>query len=270
MLRALTNRTDEANRLWAVAVRRHPDIPKLTGLFFLEYFRRLGRKLPWRNTKDPYFILIAEMMLQKTHSRVVPSVWNAFVTRWPTPEGLARARLASIESVLRPLGLKKRAAWLRSLAKAVVKIGGGEVPRAYASLVALPGVGKYTANSVLCQAFGLNVAMVDVNAARVYCRVYGVRMKTDRQALLFGEMAANAAIQHASAREVNLGVFDLAQAICRTNPECPKCPLSASCEYGISVLRQLSPGLPKKSQREFAGRLSPEGRHHMTIQAFPR
>lgn len=232
MLQARTSLTREAATLWQKSLSSHPDLPRRTGGFFAQYFRMYGRVLPWRRTRNPYLVLLAEIMLQKTHSRVVPETWAEFSKRWSTPRKLSLATLRSLRSILRPLGLKKRAAWLRSLAISVTRKTGGEIPRAYEDLVALLGVGKYTANSVLCQAFGESVAMVDVNAARVYSRIYGIGFKTDRQALAFGEMAARAALHYAPAREVNLGVFDFAQALCQVDPKCPVCPLRTVCEFG--------------------------------------
>ncbi len=236
---ASTNRTGEAADLWERCYHVHLDLPKLTASFFSEYFRTHGRDLPWRKTRNPYFILLAELMLQKTHNRVVPRVWAEFIRRWPTPQRLARARLTTLERVLHPLGLRKRAAWLRDLGKEIVSRGSGILKR-FDGLISLRGVGRYCASAVLCQAFGETVPMVDVNAARVYCRLYGAQMRTARQALLFAEQAATETIRHGSARRINLGLLDFAQAICAANPKCPTCPLLDSCVYGSLHLKEPS------------------------------
>lgn len=260
MIKATTTSTAEAHLLWQRAFAARPELPKISGRFLARYFLHAARDLPWRKVEDPFLILLAEVMLQKTHSRVVSRVWSDLIERWPTPRRLSRARLTSLERVAQPLGILKRAARLRDLARMIVKLG-PDAFSDYSKLRELPGVGKYTANAVLCQAFNRTVTMVDVNAARVNCRLYGVQAKTLRQALLFSELAADAAIRYAPAREVNLGVFDFAHAICRTTPLCPTCPMISFCEFGKlrrmggrpSLVRLASGGVRAKQAGPYRG-----------------
>jgi len=238
---ARTNKTTESVALWDRSVTLRPELPRLTGKFFAAYFRYCGRSFPWRDSHRPFRLLVAEILLQKTHRRVVARVWEEIFSRWPTPRLIVAAGPSSIQAVMKPLGIAKRSKRLRDLAKAICQRG-GRTPKKLSELTALPGVGNYTAASVLCQAFGKQISMIDVNAGRVYTRLYGVEAKTLRQKLAFAELAANAAITFADAREINLGVLDFSDAVCRSSPLCAQCPLLNLCAFGKKLKSERSAG----------------------------
>ncbi len=110
------------------------------------------RAFPWRETSDPFRILVAEVLLQRSRGKTVAAVYEELFRRWPDAHALSRARTPSIASVIRPLGLVKRAETLRSLAAEVVRLGG--VPDTLDGLLALPGVGRYAASATLAVGFG--------------------------------------------------------------------------------------------------------------------
>jgi A/G-specific adenine glycosylase len=235
LLAATSTSTAEADGAWDVLHGRSPHLASELAEVLAGFYIKSGRtELPWRQSRDPYEILVAEFMLQKTHHRVVPAVWSEFLRRWPRVENLARAREASIELVLLPLGLPRRAQQLRAMAK-VVCANGGCFPRTRAELLALPGVGPYTAAAVLSQCFGQATPMIDANAARVYCRAYGFRPLTLRQAQRFAERVAHEVLCCLDPRSANLAILDFAHAVCRLSPLCNECNLRFECAIGRAV-----------------------------------
>jgi A/G-specific adenine glycosylase len=167
----------------------------------LAWFSRNGRDLPWRRTRDPYAILVSEVMLQQTQvSRVVPR-YLGWLERWPTVESLAAASPAEVIRAWQGLGYNRRALNLHRAARVVAEHGWP------GDLTALPGVGPYTAAAIACFAFGRPVLPVDVNVGRVLERTGG----------RFGPEAAQA-------------LFDLGATVCLARvPRCPACPLAADC-----------------------------------------
>lgn len=167
----------------------------------LAWYSRSGRDLPWRRTRDPYAILVSEVMLQQTQvERVIPR-WHAWLERWPTVESLAAAPAAEVIVAWQGLGYNRRALNLHRAARHVAEHGW---PR---DLTGLPGVGPYTAAAVGNFAFGRDVLPVDVNVARVQ----------ERTRETFDASCAQA-------------LFDLGATICLARiPRCGECPLSREC-----------------------------------------
>jgi A/G-specific adenine glycosylase len=167
----------------------------------LDWFAANARELPWRRTRDPYAILVSEVMLQQTQaSRVVPR-YLAWLSRWPTVEALAAAPTAEAIREWQGLGYNRRALNLQRAARQVAQHGWPE------DLTELPGVGRYTADAVACFALGRAVLPVDVNVRRIQERT-------------------GAAFDHASAQ----ALMDLGATICIARvPRCTECPLAEAC-----------------------------------------
>ena len=167
----------------------------------LAWSSRNGRDLPWRHTRDPYAILVSEVMLQQTQvERVVPR-WERWLARWPTADTLARAPAAEAIREWQGLGYNRRALALHRAANHVAAHGWPD------DLTELPGVGRYTADAVACFAFGRAVLPVDVNVRRV----------SERTGLTFSPAAAQA-------------LMDLGATVCLARvPRCGVCPLAESC-----------------------------------------
>ena len=196
----------------------------------LAWGRANRRSFPWRETDDPWRVLVAEVLLQRSRGKTVARVYEALFRRWPDARALSRARESSIAAVIRPLGLLRRAASLRAMAREVDARGG--VPRTAEDLLALPGVGRYAANATLAVAFGVRAPVVDGVTARVYRRYLG--MASDLPASADGDLwaAAEAASPRSGVREWNWAVLDLAAEVCLpARPRCPECPLMRRCAY---------------------------------------
>ena len=170
------------------------------------------RSFPWRETDDPFRILIAEVLLQRSRGKTVATVYDRLFERWPTPDTLSRARVNSIASVIRPLGLVRRAATLKDLARAVVERG--SVPDSIHELMDLPGVGRYAASATIAVAFGQRAPVVDGVSARVYRRYFG--LEAVAPAASDGQLweLVSEATPPRRTREWNWAVLDLAASVC--------------------------------------------------------
>jgi A/G-specific adenine glycosylase len=165
------------------------------------WFELSGRALPWRETSDPYAILVSEVMAQQTQvDRVVPR-WRAWLERWPTVDSLAAAPTADVIREWQGLGYNRRALSLHRAAQHVAAHGWPD------DLTELPGVGRYTADAVACFALGRDVLPVDVNVRRV----------SERTGHTFGSACAQA-------------LMDLGATVCLARiPRCDACPLATVC-----------------------------------------
>lgn len=187
------------------------------------------RDLPWRAVRDPWQVLVAEVMLQQTQAeRVVPK-WHAFLAEYPTPTACAGAPLGEVLRLWQGLGYPRRARNLQSAAVVVRDIHGGHVPACLDDLLALPGVGPYTARAVLAFAFEHDVAVVDTNIARVLARVVGRRL-TARQV----QAAADELVPAGEGWWWNQALMDVGATRCRPEPRCEGCPLAASCQWNLA------------------------------------
>ena len=214
----------------------------------LRWYRRAARDLPWRWTRDPYAILVSEIMLQQTQVvRVIPK-YRAFLKRFPTLASLAAAPLADVLRVWSGLGYNGRARRLWECARSAVAQHGGRLPRDAAALALLPGIGRYTAGAIASFAFGERVAAVDTNVRRVLGRaIDGADDVGDRRAWELAELA----LPKNAAGEWNQAVMDVGALFCRPVPKCSVCPARAVCR-GRSLARIDRLRTPPKQPR-FAG-----------------
>jgi A/G-specific adenine glycosylase len=138
----------------------------------LRWFAAHGRDLPWRRTRDPYQVLVSEIMLQQTQVDRVRPKYEAWVARWPTLEALAAAPLEEVCAEWRPLGYNVRPVRLHSIACEAVVRYGGRLPEDRQALLGMRGIGRYTAGAVLAFAFRRDAGVLDTNVLRVLHRVY--------------------------------------------------------------------------------------------------
>lgn len=194
----------------------------------LAWYRSDARPLPWRTTRDPYRILVSEVMLQQTQAERVEPVYEAFLHRFPDVGSLASASLAAVVQAWAGLGYNRRARNLHQAARAIMRLHGGRVPDDLAALRALPGVGEYTARAVLAFAFGRDAAPVDVNVARVLARAAagGPQSRTQMQHLADELLPAGEPATWTAA------LMDLGARYCTArSPRCGACPVAAVCAW---------------------------------------
>lgn len=199
----------------------------------LEWHKNNNRNyLFWRKTRNAYYILVAEMMLQKTTVKQVQGLIKEFLNRFPTPKALASASQEEIKEVITPLGMEhKRAVRYKNWAEIVVQKYGGQIPRSEEELLSLPGVGQYIANAVLCLAFGKEAPLADTNIVRILARTFDVksekaRARTDKKFWDFVERIT----PRGKSREVNIALLDHGASLCTPkNPKCSVCPVNDIC-----------------------------------------
>src|SRR3989449_7579295 len=146
--------------------------------WLLVWYDANRRDLPWRHTRDPYRILVAEYLLQRTRIASGTPYYERFLERFPTVRDLAAAPLDDVLAVGEGLGFYGRARTLHAAAQSIVQRHGGEVPRSYDELASLPGIGPSTAGAVASIAFGISVPAVDGNVTRVIARLFRIRENT--------------------------------------------------------------------------------------------
>jgi A/G-specific adenine glycosylase len=184
------------------------------------------RQLPWRDTRDPWLVLVSEVMLQQTGVRRVWPKWESFVEAFPTPRDCASAPLGDVLRLWQGLGYPRRARNLHEAAKVIVSEHGGVVPSSLEGLLGLPGVGPYTARAVLAFAFEADAAVVDTNIARVLARHHGRTLKA-REA----QTLADAWVPSGEAWLWNQALMDLGATVCRPRPLCEVCPVAFTCAW---------------------------------------
>ena len=225
-----------------------PSLPALHHAL-LRWFVAHGRDLPWRHTRDPYHILVAEVMLQQTQvERVVPKYY-AFLTAFPDLSALAAAPTAAVIRAWSGLGYNRRAINLQRVARAAVERFGGTLPADLSALASLPGIGRYTAAAIACFAFELPVPVVETNIRRVLARLSGrPEPLPEREA-----WALAAALLPEPAWSWNQALMDLGATICTARaPRCLICPLRELCP-SRGVIRSLAEARPAYTSQPFVG-----------------
>jgi A/G-specific adenine glycosylase len=198
----------------------------------------LLRDLPWRRTRDPWAVLVSEVMLQQTQVSRVVTIWDAFMHRFPTVRACADSSQADVVTAWAGLGYNRRAV---NLHRAAVVMG-DEVPRDLDALLGLPGIGAYTARAVLVFAFEEDVAVVDTNIARVLSRRAGQRLTANQL-----QRAADALVPVGAAWEWNQRLMDLGATVCTArDPSCDRCWFRDGCRWDGEMW-------PTKKQSTFAG-----------------
>lgn len=212
-----------------------PPLPPRTLAAFqkrlLVWFRKHQRDLPWRRSRDPYHIWVAEVMLQQTRIVAVLPYYYRFLRRFPSVESLARASQENVLRMWSGLGYYSRARNLHRAAKEIVAHHGGRFPRNLDSALHLPGVGRYTAAAVLSIAYDAPLAVLDGNVARVLARIGAFRgdVRASRRWLKLEKMA-----QHLLAAndpgDWNQALMELGETVCTPqSPRCGACPISRWC-----------------------------------------
>ncbi|MEN6412884.1 MAG: A/G-specific adenine glycosylase [Veillonellales bacterium] len=215
----------------------------------LKWYRKCGRKLPWRGETDPYKIWVSEIMLQQTRVEMVKPYYERWMKRFPTLPELARAEEEEVIRFWQGLGYYSRARNLLQGVREVQAAYGGQVPANRSEIMGLSGIGEYTAGAVLSIAYGQAEPAIDGNVLRVFSRVYGIWEDVTLPAgkrlirqLVEREMPADCP------GNFNQALMDLGAAVCIPRvPRCQDCPLAEMCVAQLQNLQQRLPVKKKKA-----------------------
>lgn len=197
----------------------------------LSWWRAEGRDLPWRATRDPWAVLVSELMLQQTQVPRVVERWVRFLDRFPTVAACAAAPLASVVEEWAGLGYNRRAVHLHRTARRCVEVHGGALPTSLDELLALPGVGPYTARAVLVFAHERDIGLVDTNAGRFVARALAGRPMRPAEA----QARADWAVPTGQGWAWGQAVFDLGASVCtKRSPRCDVCPIRSHCSWALA------------------------------------
>ncbi|MEX2486940.1 MAG: A/G-specific adenine glycosylase [Nitriliruptoraceae bacterium] len=209
------------------------------------------RDLPWRATRDPWAVLVAETMLQQTQVARVVGPFQQFCSQFPTPAACASSDVGDVVRAWAGLGFNRRAVLLHRAATAIVERHAGTVPQDLDSLLALPGVGPYTARAVLVFAFEAPGAVVDTNVGRVLARAFVGSRLTAAQA----QQLADELVPADDSWRWNQVLLDFGAQVCtKRQPHCTTCPLHASCRWAETGFAEPDPAIAS------AGTSSPQSR----------
>ena len=196
-----------------------------------EWYKINGRNFPWRETKNHFHILVAEMLLRRTTAVAVSRIFHDFISHYDTPERLALSRISTITKQVTSLGLQVlRAQHLKQTASLIVKDFDGKVPNDFKELSNFPGVGRYVASAVLNFAFGEPIPLVDGNVIHLMSRVFELKFDgpSDEEAWRFMDSFG----PDAQSSIFYYGIIDLVATVCiRSSPRCSVCPLMQICSW---------------------------------------
>jgi len=232
---------------------KQPDLQKIHDRV-LAWFAEHGRSFPWREHRDPYQTMVAEVMLQQTQTGRVAPAYQAFLARFPTLSSLAHASAMEVIQAWKGLGYNRRAVDLQRSAQAVEHEHGGVVPSDPKVLRALPGIGEYSASAVSCFAYDRQVPVVDVNVRRVLSRAVA---GTDELPLDETRRVAAQWLANGDAYRWNQALMDIGAMVCRIDaPLCTQCPMKLSCRYRAQGKNKAKrePRPPKQSRFEGSSR----------------
>jgi A/G-specific adenine glycosylase len=198
----------------------------------LQWFKKNGRDLPWRKTRDPYAIWVSEIMLQQTQVSTVIPYYQKFIKSFPTIHHLAKSNLSKVLKVWEGLGYYSRARNLHRASQIVLIHFRGKIPETLKDLLGLPGIGRSTAGAILSFAFHKDAPILDGNAKRVLSRLFTVsgnpREKKTEQLLW---KISESLIPRGHSNPFNQALMDLGSMLCTPkDPQCPRCPLHRFCK----------------------------------------
>lgn len=203
----------------------------------LSWYRKNARPLPWRKTRNPYRILVSEVMLQQTQVSRVLRKYTEFLRRFPNFSSLAHARTGDVIRAWAGMGYNNRAIRLQQIAKEIMNDNDGRLPSDIHILQKLPGIGRYTAHAVACFSFGQHTAVVDTNVRRILARLFPKRARSLDEWEL-----AESVLPKRKAYEWNQALMELGSAHCTAaHPRCVNCPLKQYCPNAFRIHN------PKKS-----------------------
>lgn len=215
-----------------------PSVQKIKNFqkVLIRWFNKNNRDYPWRRTGDPFRVLIAEMMLQRTKADQVQPVYLNFFSNFKTPSDVASTNMKKLNTMLYPLGLRWRIKRFKEVSESIVKNFGGKVPESRDEISRLPGVGDYVSGIVMSIAFNKKEWIVDSNVVRAFKRYFGISTSKEGRRDKHVIDIARTYVDCKYPRKANLALLDFAALICMPRkPKHEQCPLSASCNYFLNL-----------------------------------
>ncbi len=237
-LPSISSDTLDLDEAWLASIRKK----------LVAWYAEAHRVLPWRADRDPYRVLVSEMMLVQTTVTAVVPYFERFLARFPTVEALAQADEADVLKAWEGLGYYRRARQLHGAARAIVDLHKGKFPDDAEAVRALPGVGRYIAGAILSFAFDQPAAIVEANTQRVLSRwlAWGEDLKTSRSQARLWE-AAERLVPPKGAGTFNQAFMELGALICTPRtPMCLVCPVTAECQARAQGIQDQLPVMPPK------------------------
>ncbi|MBF8984038.1 A/G-specific adenine glycosylase [Lutibacter sp. B2] len=218
----------------------------------LKWYKKNHRILPWRERKDPYAIWISEIMLQQTRVETVISYFNRFMKAFPTIEELSNGNIDEVLKLWEGLGYYSRAKNIHKTAWIITSEYGGRFPTNYKDVIALPGIGPYTAGAIMSIAYNERYPAVDGNVLRVISRVYCIEEDIGNQNTKKEiEEIVYSVIPKKEARDFNQALMELGATICTpTSPKCIDCPICKSCRALEEEKQDTLPVKAKKPKKK--------------------
>lgn len=240
----------------------------------LDWFSQNARDLPWRRTRNPYAVWISEIMLQQTQVKTVIPFWDRWMTELPTIEAAAKAPSAKVHKLWEGLGYYTRVRNLQKAAQIIVEKHGGQFPKNFDEVLALPGIGRYTAGAICSIAFSQPTPILDGNVIRVLTRIFGIsenpkekstnaqlwqmaaglvgraKAATDAKRKAFTSPPSRSSRDMDSCSHLNQSLMELGALICTPrNPQCLICPVKKLC---VAFKEDRTTELPNLGKREAA------------------
>lgn len=215
----------------------------------IRWYKKYGRHgLSWRKTKDPYLVLVAEILLRRTGAWKAEEVYKKIVLKCRSIKSLSSADVTELKKLINPLGLLNRAELLINISKEVMNRFDGKIPSNYDDLVSIRGIGQYIANSILCFGYNLRVPIVDESVKRVISRCTGYSSKkrayadTELWSFMLSYLPTKKYV------EFNYGLLDIGATFCKpTKPDCKDCPLKDLCLFCNAITRKPSVAMKEPS-----------------------
>ena len=196
----------------------------------LKWWSVNARHFPWREERDPYNIMIAEILLHRTRAENVVPIYLKFITEFPNVKTLSEAYMGDIFKILRPLGLAWRVNLLKRAATIIEREFSGQIPMDKEKLLGLPGIGDYIASAIRVFSSDTEDPLIDTNTVRIICRIYGISINDGlRREGIMKELYRQLRCK-TDPKVFGFTLIDLAAGVCHPKvPECKKCPISPSC-----------------------------------------
>ena len=199
---------------------------------FINWYSKFGRNFPWRNTKDPYKIMIAEFMLHRTKAEQVVPVYLEFIHKYPDINALATVKQEDIQYITERLGLHWRGKHFIEAAKYIFENHNGKFPDNYNDLRKIPGIGEYIAGAIMTISFNKPAPVVDSNIARFINRFWGFNLAGEIRRKKAIVKIAEKFFEYKDPGTLLFAIIDFTAIICKPqHPECKKCPFKHTCQF---------------------------------------